>query len=107
MSTLSAQLQAFSRALLPPPPLGEGDTFVDDAIAWADRARPDKPHAARRAAALDAYRALRDPLEGYTDVDTVAMESIILPGLRPVGDISGGKITLPRTGEFADLMTND
>jgi hypothetical protein len=31
------------------------------------------------------------------------LEAIILPGLRPVADVTGGKFDLPEAGEFADL----
>jgi hypothetical protein len=83
------------------------EVFVDDAIAWADRGRTDRPHASQRDAVRAVFQALffdRDPASAKVDPEIV--NTVVLPWLRPVGDIAGGKLTLPAAGEFADYVTS-
>jgi endonuclease G len=109
MTDSSAALQDYARSLLPVGGLEAAEPpekFVDSAIAWADRGLKDRPNAAKREAALQCYTALTDPREVLVPVDTGALEAIILPGLRPVGDIDGDKFVLPDAGEFVDYVND-
>src|SRR5262245_4134518 len=77
------------------------DSFVESAAAWASRG--GKPLSnEQKDAARTAYVNLISHDVKQADVDP--LEAIILPGLRPVGDVHDGILTLPKAGDFADLV---
>jgi endonuclease G len=112
----SRQLREYATRLLQPKlalelasaesPEEAAETFVSAAIAWADRDSAERPHAAMKDAARRAYVALTSTEEAYTEIDNGALEAIILPGLRPIGDIRDGTFKLPDAGEFVDYTTD-
>jgi endonuclease G len=82
------------------------ERFADAALRWADRGRAGPGLAGKKDAVLAGYRALVQQQPPSIPVDDSTYEAIILPALRPVGDVVGGTFQLPDAGEFGDFLTD-
>lgn len=109
------ELQRYAASLLPQRAGGleraedpeEAERFVDAALKWAYRERGGAIPEEKRESALAFYRMISSSFEVFAQgLDYGDLEAIILPGLRPVGDVADGKLTLPEAGEFADLTAD-